>query len=318
MFQPAVRRKAKLRLALAGPSGSGKTYTALRLAHALAPGGTIAVLDTERGSASLYAGHTEPDDGARFAFLVAEPPDYSPETFVRVIEEAARAKVDVLILDSITHAWEGIKDEADKGARRKGGNTWAGWADARPMERRMLDAMLGFPGHVIATMRVRTEWEIQETERNGRVSKTPVKIGLKPEQRAGIEYEFTLFAELDVEHVCTVTKSRCFALADAVIRKPGRDMAEKLLRWLDEGEAPSEPAPPATRHDPTWEQDRSRVCGALGEMGLDYDAVAAWCEAKGYPRPSGMTRAKRDGMLGYIRDKGGREEVLALVAGDPR
>ncbi len=49
-FQKAIRKKAKLRLALTGPSGSGKTYSALLLAKGI--GGRIAVIDTEHGSAS--------------------------------------------------------------------------------------------------------------------------------------------------------------------------------------------------------------------------------------------------------------------------
>ena len=53
IFQKAIRKKARLRLALTGPSGSGKTYGALLLANGL--GGKIALIDTEKGSASLYS-----------------------------------------------------------------------------------------------------------------------------------------------------------------------------------------------------------------------------------------------------------------------
>ena len=53
-FKKATKAAAKLRLGLIGPAGSGKTMTALRVAHGL--GGRVAVIDTERGSASLYSG----------------------------------------------------------------------------------------------------------------------------------------------------------------------------------------------------------------------------------------------------------------------
>jgi len=246
-FQKAVRTKAKLRLALCGPSGSGKSYTALRLAMALAgPNGRVAVLDTERGSASLYAGQFDPDDRVAFEFDVSEPADYTPATFVRSIREAADGGYEVLVLDSITHAWEGVKAEADKGAARKAGNTWAGWADARPQEKAMLDAMLQYPGHVIATMRVKTVWEVGESARG---KKTYQKIGLAPEQKAGIEYEFTVTMDLDTDHQGVVTKSRCSAVADAVIQKPGAPFAKTLLEWLDGAPvAPTAPTPkPATQ-----------------------------------------------------------------------
>lgn len=223
-FKKAVRRQSKLRLAICGPSGAGKTYTALRLAYGL---GTtrIAVIDTERGSASLYA--NEEVDGVKWEFDVLELTDYSPETFINAINSAR--DYDVLIIDSLTHAWDGIKTTAENASiRLKGGNVWAGWGVARPKERDLLNAMLTFPGHVIATMRAKTEWQI--------IDRKPVKIGLAPEQKAGIEYEFSIFIDIDHEHNAIVTKSRCAALTDQVVSRPGNDFANKILSWLNEGE----------------------------------------------------------------------------------
>lgn len=259
-FKKATRSKAKLRLLLDGPSGSGKTYTALRLAMALCPpGGKIAVLDTERGSASLYADQYDEDDRVTFKFDVDEPADYSPKTFVRAIWEAGEAGYDVLILDSITHAWEGVKDEADKGAARARGNTWAGWKDARPQEKEMLDAMLQFPGHLIATARVKTVWEVTENEKG---KKEPKKIGLAPEQKAGIEYEFTLAIDMDTDHRAVVTKSRCSAVADAVVVKPGAKFARTLLEWLETGEV----ATPVARQEQPQGQPQGNGMSRAGDL----------------------------------------------------
>src|SRR5690348_7959535 len=80
-FQRAVKYEAKLRLAIAGPSGSGKTWTALTLATGLADGKGIAVIDTERGSASKYAGDFE------FDVLNLDAP-YHPNRFIEAIREA--------------------------------------------------------------------------------------------------------------------------------------------------------------------------------------------------------------------------------------
>ena len=98
MFKKAERKRAKLRLALSGPSGSGKTYGALQIAKGL--GGKIAVLDTERGSASLYS------DTVDFDVVELGPP-YEPERFIEVMDAAAKAGYEVLIIDSITHEWKG-------------------------------------------------------------------------------------------------------------------------------------------------------------------------------------------------------------------
>lgn len=222
-FKKAIRKQSKLRLGLCGVSGSGKTYTALRLAHSLGVK-KIAVIDTERNSASLYANLEV--DGVKWEFDSLELIEHSPDSFINAINFAKG--YEVLIIDSFSHAWDGIKDVAEEGAVRFKGNTWAGWGIARPKERELFNAILQFDGHVIATMRAKTEWQI--------IDKKPVKIGLAPEQKSGIEYEFTIFIDMDTEHNAVITKSRCSELADLVINRPGQELASKILNWLNEGE----------------------------------------------------------------------------------
>jgi len=96
-FQKATKRQSKMRLALIGPSGSGKTYTALTLATALSK--NIAVIDTERGSASLYSD--------KFDFDVLELHTFNPQHYIDSIEAAAKAGYTVVVIDSLSHAWEG-------------------------------------------------------------------------------------------------------------------------------------------------------------------------------------------------------------------
>ena len=98
MFKKAERKQAKLRLALSGPSGSGKTTGALLIAKGI--GGKIAVLDTERGSASLYA------DLVDFDVVELSPP-YTPKRYIEIIHAAEKEGYTTLILDSITHEWNG-------------------------------------------------------------------------------------------------------------------------------------------------------------------------------------------------------------------
>ncbi len=229
-FVRATKERAKLRLALVGPTGSGKTYTGLLIAKHLAKGGRVGVIDTERGSASKYAG-----DVADFDVLELET--YSPLTYVKAINEAADAGYPVLLIDSATHAWtgeDGALDQIDKKASGSLGKFGA-WREVTPMHRQLVDAMLGYPGHLIATMRAKTEYLIEEGK-NGK--KSVRKIGTAPIQRDGISYEFDVVGDMDHSHVMTVTKSRCAALADRAIRKPGADVAQELLDWLDDGAKP--------------------------------------------------------------------------------
>lgn len=225
-FTKATKKAAKARIALAGPSGSGKTYTALVTARAL--GGTVALVDTEHGSASLYAD--------RFEFDTLALDSYDPKLLVEALAAAAQAGYEVVIVDSLSHFWmgvDGMLEQVDRAAKRSaGGNSFGGWKEMRPAERRMVEAMLAYPGHVIVTMRTKTEWVIEQNDRGKTV---PRKIGTKPEQRDGIEYEFAVVAEMDLENELVVTKSRCPALAGAVIKKPDEQFGRTLVNWLNDG-----------------------------------------------------------------------------------
>jgi hypothetical protein len=225
-FNRATKKAAKARIALEGPSGSGKTYTALTTARAL--GKRIAVIDTEHRSASLYADE--------FDFDTLELDSYDPNLLMGALSTAAAAGYDVVIVDSLSHFWmgtDGMLEQVDRAAKRTGSGTFAGWKEMRPTERRMIDAMLAYPGHIIVTLRTKTEWVVEENDRG---KKVPRKIGLKAEQREGLEYEFTLVASMDQENTLVVTKSRCKALSGAVVTKPGEEFGRTLLDWLDAGE----------------------------------------------------------------------------------
>jgi hypothetical protein len=237
MFQKATKKKQKARVALIGPAGSGKTYTALTIGKHL--GKKIAVIDTERGSASKYSGDVADFD-------VCELPTFSPKDYMRAIADAASAGYDVLVIDSMSHAWEGeggILDQVDK----RGGRFDA-WKDMSPQTRALIDAILSYPGHVVATMRTKTEYVIEEKERGGRTVKEPRKIGLAPKFKDGLEYEFDVVANMD-DALLTVSKSRCSALAEASIKKPGKPFADALLAWLDDGEDAPAPRRPVSGVD---------------------------------------------------------------------
>ncbi len=234
-FQKAVKHESKLRLAIAGPSGSGKTYTALAVGSQLVPGGRIALIDTEHGSASKYAD--------LFAFDVLElHAPFHPDRFVEAIKDAGKAGYDVLIIDSLTHAWNGeggLLDVVEEIARRmKTTNTFAAWKDATPIQNRMIEAIVGAPLHVIGTMRSKQEYVLETVDKGGRTITVPRKVGMAPEQRNNMEYEFDVYLDMDIENNGIVQKTRCPALTGRVLPKPGADLAGVLREWLS-----GEPAP---------------------------------------------------------------------------
>ncbi|MCA4754787.1 ATP-binding protein [Mycolicibacterium fortuitum] len=224
-FKPATREASYARIALSGPSGSGKTYTALALATALSD--KVAVIDTERGSASKYVGLNG------WKFDTVQPDSYSPLSLVDLLGLAAGGEYGCVVVDSWSHYWMGVDGMLEQADRRaKGGNSFSGWKEVRPDERRMIDALVSFPGHLIATMRSKTEFVIEENERG---KKVPRKVGLKPEQRDGAEYEFDLVGDLDHDNTLTVVKSRIHTLAKAVIPMPGEELATQIRDWLSDG-----------------------------------------------------------------------------------
>lgn len=224
-FKKAKRAASKLRLAVQGASGSGKTYGSLLLAKGL--GGKIAVIDTERGSASLYAGL---EGMPEFDVLELDPP-YEPLRYVQAIKAAEDAGYDILIIDSMTHEWSGsggcleINDQLARSKYR--GNTWSAWSEVTPMHRQFVDAMLNAKLHIIATMRSKTDTVQEET--NGR--KTVKKLGLKPEQRDGMDYEFTVVFDVACDtHFASVSKDRT-----AMFKLPVQlteEVGKKLADWL--------------------------------------------------------------------------------------
>jgi hypothetical protein len=236
VFQKATKKKLKLRLAIDGPSGAGKTYTALVAATALARGGKIAVIDTERGSASLYSD--------KFEFDVLELDKYSPLAYINAINAAEENGYDVIVIDSLSHAWEGeggALDLQDQASKKQGNNSYTAWREVTPLHRKLVDAILQSTAHIIATMRSKMEY-VQEKNDQGRT--VIRKVGLAPIQRAGMEYEFTVVADMDVEHNFITSKSRCDAFADIVEKKPSSKTFKILIDWLDSGvEATNQPKP---------------------------------------------------------------------------
>jgi ABC-type dipeptide/oligopeptide/nickel transport system ATPase component len=253
MFTKATKTQARLRLALCGPSGSGKTYSALEIAKHL--GTPIAVVDSEHGSASKYAD--------RFDFDVCNLTDFHPSRYLEAIKAAGEAGYKVIVIDSLSHAWFAELELA--------GKSFDGWKNVRPLERALIDAMLAAPAHIIATMRTKTEWVMEEyVNKQGKTCSAPKRIGTAPIQASGIEYEFDLAGEIDLNHLLTISKSRCPDLSNTTHLNPGKELADTMLQWLTEGA----PAPE------TALQKGQRIKQAREAAGMTTEAVKLMMETE--------------------------------------
>jgi hypothetical protein len=252
IFKKATRDQLKLRMALAGPSGSGKTFSAMTIAKRF---GKVAVIDTEHRSASRYA------DLFEFDVDEFEPP-FHPDRLIRHINAAEEAGYDVVVVDSLSHFWAGkggileIVDEVTAKSRSK--NSYNAWNDGTAIFNDMVDKIIRCKIHIICTMRSKSEY-LQTEDDKGR--KKIEKVGTKPIQRDGLEYEFDLVYDMDLQHKAIVCKSRVFGAPD-VVRLPGVELAELLYNWTQTGSPPA-PSQPAK----TPEEDRhARTLARLREL----------------------------------------------------
>ncbi len=225
-FQRAERKRAYLKLALTGPSGSGKTYSALKLAFGL--GKRIAVLDTENESASLYA-----DLGTYDVCTVGAP--FTVAKYQAAISDAIQAGYDVLILDSLSHAWagEGGLLTQKEALDTRGGNSYTNWATITKQHEAFKASILQAPVHIIATMRSKVEYAINQT--NGK--SVPQKLGMAPIQRDGLEYEFTTVFDLAADHSAVTSKDRT-GLFDGLNAMLTEQHGKRLATWLAGGAEP--------------------------------------------------------------------------------
>lgn len=227
-FQKATKYASRARVALCGPSGSGKTYTALAIATAMHD--RVAVIDTERGSASKYAD--------LFPFDVLELDSFSPGNYVQALQDAASEGYGAIIVDSLSHAWfgkDGAIEQVDRAAARDPrGNSFTAWREVTPQQNALVDAMLRVPAHLIVTMRTKTEYVMEQ--KGGK--QVPRKVGMAPIQRDGLEYEFDVVGEMNLDNNMVISKTRCPKLAAGLFHHPGKDVAAVLLEWLAGDERP--------------------------------------------------------------------------------
>lgn len=225
-FTKATKQATSIKLAISGPAGSGKTYSALLIAKGL--GGKTAVLDTEGGSASLYADFFDFDTWDEL-----DPNGFPPEYFIYVIKAAEEAGYQNLIIDSLSHEWNGrggCLELADAIARAKyRGNTFTAWNDVTPRHNRLVNIILNTRLNIIATMRAKSDYIINKDEKTGK--STPQKVGLASIQRDGMDYEFTTMFELDRDsHIACAGKDRTSLFRDPALIT--EETGQRIAKWL--------------------------------------------------------------------------------------
>lgn len=224
-LKQAQRHQVKLRLGLSGASGFGKTYSALLLAFGITNDWSkIAIIDTENNSANLYAHLGD------FNVLPLNEP-YSPERYIEAIRTCENASMEVIIVDSITHEWNG------KGGclqiHEKLGSRFQDWAKVTPRHQAFIDAILNASCHVITTVRRKIDYSM-DADQNGRTK--VIKHGTKEITREGFEYELTVNFELiNDKHLAKASKDRTGLFMDKPEIIINKATGRKLIQWCNEG-----------------------------------------------------------------------------------
>jgi hypothetical protein len=136
--------------------------------------------------------------------------------------------------------------------------------------------MLQSKCHVIATMRSKMEYT--QVEENGK--KQVKKLGMSPIQRDGMEYEFTVFMDLDHNHSATATKDRT-TLFDGHYFVPGIETGKLLLDWLEKSGPESrefQPLPPPAPAEQCDNGDGLKhLFDRLTTLDIQKDAYKQYC-----------------------------------------
>ena len=224
-LQKAQRHQVKLRIGLSGPSGFGKTYSALLMAYGMTNDWKkIALIDTENNSASLYS-HL----GNFNVLSLGEP--FTPERYLEAIKLCEDSGIELIIVDSISHEWQG------KGGcleiHEQLGGRFQDWARVTPRHNAFIDAIILSKCHLITTSRSKVDYSL---DKDGNGKTKVMKLGTKAITREGFEYELTVnFEFLNDKHLVQASKDR----TELFTGKPefiiNSSTGKKLIEWCNQG-----------------------------------------------------------------------------------
>jgi hypothetical protein len=223
-LRQSQRKQAKIKLALQAPSGAGKSMSALLLAKGLTSGdfSKVAIIDTENGSADLYAHLGD------YNVLSLKPP-FTPEKYIEAIDVCLEAKMEVIILDSISHVWEFLIEYHSS----LQGNSFANWGKITPRQNAFINKILQSDAHFISTVRTKQDYVLQQ--KDGKF--VPEKVGLKAVQRDGVDYEMTIVFDIDIKHFAKASKDRTGLFADKPEFIITAGTGKKIKDWCNSGES---------------------------------------------------------------------------------
>lgn len=238
-LKPAKRQKIKVPIMFTGASGSGKTLSALILAKGLVERmfpdmpeeqqwQKVALIDSEHERALLYANTTIGETNiGEFQHLDLKAP-FTVERYRQAFAICKQAGCEVIVIDSLSHAWSGEGGILEVVSRM--GGSMQSWNKVKPLEKEFLRLVTESDVHVIATTRSKQGYDFQKND----VGKTEVvKVGLKPDQKDTLEFEFAICFMVDQNHVATATKDNSNMFSQSAMITP--EIGHKIYDWAEIG-----------------------------------------------------------------------------------
>lgn len=268
-IRPAVREGARVVIGIAGVSGSGKTYTAIQLAWGMAKGDSskVGLLDTENKRGSLYSDILVGRDGKVNQFLIGDLySPFSPSRYSQAIKEFQAAGVEVLVIDSASHEWEGeggCEDISDDGGKT------ANWKKAKREHKRFMNTLLTCDMHIIICLRAREKVKMEKNQ-NGKIE--PQSIGIQPICEKNTMFEMTASLMIH-DQGARRDVLKCPADLQTILGKPDGYLGAKeglaLRQWVDG----------AKQLDPEVERSRNTLLSITGDglaaVNAQWDALPA-------------------------------------------
>lgn len=251
-------------IGLSGGSGTGKTYSALLLARGLAKGMTglasspIGFVDTENRRALHY----KRDFPEMMHYDMSAVDDdnnmvgFPPERWIEVIDSAEAAGVAVLVIDSFSHAWEGVNGVLDLQAQelnrltggddsKKNQRSQLAWAAVKPRYRRLIDRIVRAKCNIVICTRAKPVMQAKNRDNgwkleNSRDTKTRrADVPWDPASDGDLMFEMTAMMILDpAAPGCPVYQIKCADQFKNLFdpQKPmGPEIGEKMAEWAKGG-----------------------------------------------------------------------------------
>ncbi len=222
-IKKAVRKAIPAIICLYGKSGGGKTYSALKLAQGLVGKDRICLIDTENGRASHYA------DEFDFDVIDLDPP-FTPARYIQAIKTAQDEGYKAIVIDSISHEWEGIGGCLEMAEGKSG---LQAWAKPKEQHRKMMNMLLQAKSHIIFCARAKDN--LEQVKINGKTE--IVNHGLVPIQEKNFPFEMLI--TLKMEEKGKVTIEKCVKGLEESLKINGyinENHGKIIADWVNQGE----------------------------------------------------------------------------------